>query len=252
MAHGVHLVPLRLEEEAVVGLLVDDGLSLGGSLGVVLGTEVERVTGHRHVDGGESGLCSLRGDVDVAAAVVAWRLVVGVGQGVLGIFEVLHDEFVDVVDTAQLCIHARSVGLGDEGQGAEYAYEVVVAVGAPVFCLPEGDVDFLLRGRRLCGAGNDEVGSFNDTVVSRPGVAHTFVVARCAEGVECGAGLLVGAGVGGDVVALPLGVHHVGPSLREVHPFVEGVDAAIEGVLRDEVVFGYLLPLRVFGQEVVT
>ena len=251
VTHGVDLVPGILEEEAVGGLLVDDFTRLVGSELVVALAEVERVAGHRHVDGRERGLGSLRGYPGIDAVVVARGFLIAGREEFLRILEVLDNEAVDLFNRSGGLVGRREGRGGLERERTEDAHEVVVGVGAPVLGIADGNVFLCFAHGRVWSRVEDDVGGLDDGVVVVPRGGHTFIIIVRTEGIEFGTSLLVGTGVGGDVVALPLGVHHVGPALREVYLFIKCGDAALEGCLGVEVVARGEESLGVFVEEVV-
>ena len=78
---------------------------------------------------------------------------------------------------------------------------------------------------------NEIIGQLDNLVVLIPCSHHALVVGRCAESIELCAGLFVRSRVGRDVIALPLGVLHVGVRLRLRDLREQGVNSHVEFVL---------------------
>ena len=251
VAHGVNLVPLVFKIEAVFSLFVYHFLGFLGSQFVIILPQVERIAGHGHVDGREGGLCSLLGNPSVHSVVVARSLVVTGGEFSLGILQVVHDELVYVFHLVGLLVRCGDGRRGDERQRSEDAHEIIVGVGAPIFRVAYGDVLLRVAHGGVARRFNNQVGCLDNGVVVFPGGGHALVVVCCAERVQLCASLFVRAGIGSDVVALPLRVHHVGPALCEVHLLIECRHTAVQCSLRVEVVARSEQSFGVFFQKIV-
>ena len=227
---------------------LDDRFGSVGRFGVILLSLVERIAGHGHVDGGQGGLHGLLRHIHVATEHIAGLTLVGSGEiQFVGLGQIVDNEFVHAFHVGQLRFAAVRFAVQADGQRAEDAHQIEVGIGTPEAGLSEGDVAFGGRSLRAAGVVDEVVGQLDDLVVLIPRSHHALVVGRCAESIELCAGLFVRSRVGRDVIALPLGVLHVGVRLRLRHLREQGVDAHVEFVLRgverlgSEASFGFLI-----------
>ena len=186
--------------------------------------------------------------IHVATEHIAGLTLVGSGEiQFVGLGQIVDNEFVHPFHVGQLRFAAVRFAVQADGQRAEDAHQIEVGIGTPEVGLSEGDVAFGGRSLRATGIVDEVVGQLDDLVVLIPCSHHALVVGRCAESIELCAGLFVRSRVGCDVIALPLGVLHVGVRLRLRHLREQGVDAHVEFVLRgverlgSEASFGFLI-----------
>ena len=76
VAHRVNVLPVWIQDETIVAIVVDDRLSLLCSEFVVLCTLVKRVTSHRHINSSQCRLCSLLGSPNINSEQAARLLLV--------------------------------------------------------------------------------------------------------------------------------------------------------------------------------
>ena len=203
-----------------------------GGFGVILLSFVERIAGHGHVDGGQGGFYCLLRHIHVTTEHVAGLALVGGGEiERFGLGQIVDNEGIHAFDVCQFRFSPVRRAVEADRQRTEDAYEIEIGIGAPEIGLPERDVALFLRGLRALGIFDHVIGQLDDLKMLIPRGYHPFVVGRGAESIQLSASLLVRSGIGRDVVALPLGILHVGVRLRLRDLREQGVNSHVEFVL---------------------